>query len=307
VGAVRTTRQTPNVSRPLDCDGAEGTIELECSDERRLSGRWRSGKQCGAGYGTGSDQQGNGFYLAYGMSRETAGLMAREAIAELADRPALPNADEERAAAGIRSGTAFFVSEAGHLVTNYHVIAGAERIQVVLDGEELLTAELVAEDEANDLAVLRVPAIRPVLHVRRRPALAKGQQVFTLGYPLLGLQGREQKATFGRINSLTGLRGDERYAQVDVPIQPGNSGGPLLNTAGEVVGVMTAMLSQQAAFETAGVLPQNVNYALKSGVLHQLLRSAVGADLPEPETLADRGFEALISASQDSVVIVLAE
>ncbi len=308
VGPVRTTRETPNVSRPVDCDGAEGVIELECSDDRLLLGRWTSGKQCGAGYGVGRDQHGNVFRLAYGMSPETADVMKREAMAELRDRPRLPAVGKAAAHGGVRSGTAFFVSSEGHLVTSHHVVANAERIQIVLDGAELLTAELVAEDEDHDLAVLQVPAIRPVLSVRRRHELAKGQDVFTLGYPLLGLQGREQKATFGRVNALTGLQGDESYAQIDVPIQPGNSGGPLLNTRGEVVGVVTAMLSQAAAYEAAGVLPQNVNYALKSDVLHALLRATLGPErVPEPPGSDPLGFEALIARSQDSVVIVLAE
>ena len=188
------------------------------------------------------------------------------------------------------------------------MVAGAKRIQVVLDGSELLVAERVADDEKNDLVVLRIDAIRPVLPIRRAHGLDKGEAVFALGYPLIGLQGREQKATFGRVNALTGLRGDERYTQVDVPIQPGNSGGPLLNRRGEVVGVVTAMLSQQATLEAAGVLPQNVNYALKSDLLHDLLRSTIGAEqLSATPEVGRKSFEELIRQSQDSVVIVLAE
>jgi len=303
VGPVRTTRSAPEAVPGTDCEGVEGILQLECSDERQMRANWTSGRVCGAGYGLGQDQHGNLFRMAYGMSPETARVMTSEAMAELSQRPALPHGTER----GVQSGTGFFVTPQGHVVTNQHVIAGSSRVQVVIGDDEVVDAEVLAEDERNDLALLRVDAFRPSLAVRRSHGLERGEQVFTLGYPLLLLQGREQKATFGRVNALTGPRDDARFAQIDVPVQPGNSGGPLLDTRGQVVGVITAMLSQAATFDTAGVLPQSVNYALKSDVVHEMLRAALGAgQLADASEDVERPFSELIERTQDAVVIVLA-
>lgn len=93
----------------------------------------------------------------------------------------------------------------------------------------------------------------------------------TLGYPLVALQGQSQKASFGRVNSLSGIQDDIRFIQIDVPVQPGNSGGPLLDNEGNVVGVVTATLNQLVTLRESGTLPQNVNYAVKSDYVIPLL------------------------------------
>jgi hypothetical protein len=308
VGPTQLIEIPPEADPPRLCEGMRGLFPLRCNDGRLLQGVWRSEARCGVGYGDGRDSQGNGFRAAYGMDAETARVMVREALADLASRPPLPSQSAVGTTRGLRSGTAFFVTPEGHLVTNHHVVDGAERIQVALDGSELLDVSVVDTDPRNDLAVLKVQAIRMPLPVRRAHDLVKGEQVFTLGYPLLEFQGREQKATFGRVNALTGIAGDDRFAQIDVPIQPGSSGGPLLNTRGEVVGVVTAMLNQQLAMQSAGVVPQNVNYALKSDVLHDLLRYNLGPDWSEGIPVGATGaLEDLVRRAEESVVIVLAE
>ena len=90
-----------------------------------------------------------------------------------------------------------------------------------------------------------------------------GEDIAVVGYPNITLQGNELKATFGNINSSSGIKGDKRYYQIDAPMQPGNSGGPVLNMKGGVIGIATASLNQGAALKTTGALAQNVNYAIK--------------------------------------------
>jgi S1-C subfamily serine protease len=91
-----------------------------------------------------------------------------------------------------------------------------------------------------------------------------GQDVFTVGYPNPGLQGVSAKYTKGTISSLTGFKDDLRLYQISIPIQPGNSGGALLDEHGNALGVVMAMLNAKTTFQVSGSLPQNVNYAVKS-------------------------------------------
>lgn len=95
-------------------------------------------------------------------------------------------------------------------------------------------------------------------------------------YPNPGLQGQEPKFTAGQINALSGAGDDAGLYQISVPVQPGNSGGPLLDERGQVVGVIVAKLSVAAAVETSGSLPENVNYAIKGSVLWAFLESVPG-------------------------------
>jgi S1-C subfamily serine protease len=320
VGQVRCVGQAnqrivpPSAEPPLRCDGVRGDAMLTCSDGREIALEWMAGAKCGKGYGKGIDAHGHAFHMAYGGTPERAEAIAREALADVHDKPPLPPVAGPQSARGqprVSTGTAFFVSWEGVLVTNHHVVGRAKRVQVKLDDGDLVEAKVLALDEKNDLALLKVDAIRTPLHVRDANALSRGQKVFTLGYPLVSLQGQEQKATFGQVNALSGYQDDKRFAQIDVPIQPGNSGGPLINERGEVVGVVTSMLHPMATMQVAGVVPQNVNYALKSDLASDLLQRTAGHGVmtlePEPTGAGASDVGDLIENVEDSVVLVVAQ
>lgn len=300
----------PDAVAGVRCDGMRGESRLTCSDGNVFTTEFWTEETCLAGYGTGQDRFGHTLHSVFGGSRTRAETAVREALKGLAHNPMLPSPEDasEHAGRGLSTGTGFFVSWDGHLVTNHHVVRAASRVQVRLDDGQLLEAEIVTADKHNDLALLRVDAIREPIPLRRDHGLSKGQEVFALGYPLVTLQGQEVKANFGRVNALSGVRGDERFAQIDVPIQPGNSGGPLVNQRGEVVGVVTSMLHPFAVLSVSGVLPQNVNYALKSDLAHEMIRFELGSRWrPADETRGDDSFDRLISRLESSVVIVVAE
>lgn len=175
---------------------------------------------------------------------------------------------------GTSSGTGFFVSADGYIVSNYHVVADATQVEVRDVNGKVHSARIISVDTSNDVALLKIDAESVPLAVTHTATVKKGNEVFTLGYPVVGIQGQEQKATFGRINALSGIKGDIRYFQMDVPIQPGNSGGPLISDQGMVIAVVTASLNEINVLKATGALPQNVNYAVKSEYFTPLLQFA---------------------------------
>lgn len=181
-----------------------------------------------------------------------------------------PGATPGPAYAMASSGTGFLVTNTGLIVTNHHVVEGATNIVVEANGAEV-TATVVARDPANDIAIIRAAVTGTPLALGSASGALRGEEVMTLGYPLVEIQGEGQKAAFGRINALSGLADDIRYMQIDVPVQPGNSGGPLLNEHGVVIGLVSATVDQGVVLRASGTLAQNVNYALKADYILPLI------------------------------------
>ncbi len=170
-------------------------------------------------------------------------------------------------------GTGFFVSGNGDMVTSYHVVDGAKKIVVFLPDGTSLPATVVKASAATDLAVLRINRSTPQYLTLGAAGRSKpGDRVFTFGFPVLDLLGAEPKFTDGAISSLSGIGNEAAFAQISVPIQPGNSGGPLVNERGEVVGVIAAAAAIEPFMETAGTLPQNVNWAVRAEYLAPLIQ-----------------------------------
>ena len=128
----------------------------------------------------------------------------------------------------------------------------------------------------------------------------------TVGFPTIGLQRFAPKLAKGKIASLSGAGDDARYSQISVPVQPGNSGGALVDERGNVVGVVSAKLSARAALSTSGTLPENVNYAAKSSFLLGFLESVpeVSAKLKEPNT-KERKSEDVVKSDEQAAALVL--
>ncbi len=171
------------------------------------------------------------------------------------------------------SGSGFFVNERGYIATNYHVVDGATTIEVafIRDGEtEKYPAAVVLSDKQNDLSIIKIEHsdFRPMPSIPYNfttNVKDTGSEVFTLGYPIADVMGEEVKFTDGKISSKTGIQGDITVYQISVPIQPGNSGGPLFDTYGNLVGITSSGLNRDY-FKS-----ENVNYAIKSSYLKSLI------------------------------------
>jgi S1-C subfamily serine protease len=165
---------------------------------------------------------------------------------------------------------------------------------------------VVKVDSANDLALLKAEGRFAPLPVIASRAVRLGHTVATVGFPNVSLQGFSPKLAKGEIAALSGAQDNSRYLQVSVPVQPGNSGGALVDERGNVVGVISAKLNAATALATSGALPENVNYALKSTFLLSFLESVpeVVAKLREPDN-RDRKFEDVVKSAEQAAALVL--
>jgi uncharacterized protein YkwD len=172
------------------------------------------------------------------------------------------------------TGSGVVVGTRGEILTNSHVVESCERIIVRLPSKELQAAALVARDKKNDLAVVRINNLSlSVAAFRAGGAVRAGDAVVALGYPLSGLLATTANLTVGNVSALAGLGDDSRYLQISAPVQPGNSGGPLLDASAHLVGIVTSKLNAAGVALVTGDIPQNVNFALKAEVARTFLES----------------------------------
>lgn len=206
------------------------------------------------------------------------------------------------------SGTGFVITKSGHIVTNYHVVERASRITVRDSADNRFQARLVLSDAANDIAILKIEGSKhPPLPIRTSSQARKGQTVFTIGFPNATIQGFESKVTEGIISSLSGIGGEPNSFQISVPIQPGNSGGPLIDLSGSVVGITASKLSSISMLNRSGVVPENVNYAIKSNYLIELLSTNESIRTKIVTATSDRPLTLpkLVSRAEESVVLIV--
>jgi S1-C subfamily serine protease len=175
-----------------------------------------------------------------------------------------------------QTGTGFVVSSNGHVVTNQHVVDGCVGdIQGNLTGEAPVKLRLVSSDETNDLALLQASGPFKDVATIKDKAIHSGDSIVAIGYPFHGLLTSDFTVTTGIVSSLSGILNDTRYLQISAAIQPGNSGGPLLASSGEVVGVVAAKLNALRFAKATGEIPENINFAIKTGALRDFLDNSV--------------------------------
>jgi S1-C subfamily serine protease len=174
----------------------------------------------------------------------------------------------------VSGGTGFLFSTKDYIITNWHVVKGAGSILAKFTNGETVEAKVVAKDIRSDIAVLKLEKAPPLsatqIKLGDSSQARMGEKIFTIGYPASKIMGEKPKYSEGVINAMTGLKDDPAFFQVSVPVQPGNSGGPLFNEQGEVIGITTASLSS-LAMDAMGAIAQNVNYAIKSSFVKNLL------------------------------------
>lgn len=184
-------------------------------------------------------------------------------------RPLAPTSPKPQRA-GI--GTAFAINGAGEFLTNYHVVKSCTTAPRLRIAGEWQDGRAIVSDERNDLAVVRVQSANavPALRFRDGSSIRRADPVVVVGFPYAGLLTQSAQVTTGAISALAGIHDDSRYLQLTAPVQPGSSGGPLLDSSGNVVGIVSSKLDTMAAAEWTGTsgliltLPENINFATKN-------------------------------------------
>ncbi|WP_456637926.1 S1C family serine protease [Bradyrhizobium sp. USDA 10063] len=232
----------------------------------------------------------------------------KQAAAPSTAAPAQPSAVPPKQAKSVnKTGTGFVVSGSGHIVTNNHVISGCDEINGNLGGEAPIKLRLVSSDETNDLALLQAPSPFKEIATIREFSVHTGDGVIAIGYPYHGLLTSDFTVTTGIVSSMSGMFNDTRFLQISAAVQPGNSGGPLLDFTGALVGVVSGKLDAIKVAQATGNIPENINFAIKTGALKDFLdNSAVAYRVttqrdPNKETAeiakAARGYTLLISCT----------
>lgn len=189
-----------------------------------------------------------------------------------------PNVNVSNEAKSTSSG--FLISENGLIVTNYHAVENSNTIEILFPNfKKNYFATIKIKDAKNDIVILELKDFtysnifnEPIPFILTDANKTKiGEEVFTLGFPLGDILGTNSRLSTGRINSQYGLQDDPRLFQISNPLQPGNSGGPLFNGKGELIGVVVSSLNAKYFYDNIGIIPQNVNFAIKSTYLLNLL------------------------------------
>lgn len=208
-------------------------------------------------------------YLVAGRTKMSAERLIIKLPEDNGTEPSLSPEDKNISA----SGSGLLLSGNGYIITNHHVIQDAKTIivDVYNDGsQKSYKAKLIAQDPANDLAVIKISdtlfhSSYPINYKLKGEGLPEiGSSAYTIGYPMaLSGMGKEPKFSDGRISSKTGYNNDINSFQTTIPVQPGNSGGPVFNDRGELIGLINARISNA----------DNVSYAIKLNYIKSLLET----------------------------------
>ena len=171
------------------------------------------------------------------------------------------------------TGTGFVVTREGYVITNFHVVDGCTALFTERPGQRQAFSS-VASDPKTDLALLKLARSgEPFATFRAGRGPGLGESVLAAGFPLRGILASTLNVTAGNISALAGIGDDATEYQITAPVQPGNSGGPLFDQSGNVVGIVVAKLDALQVAKWTGDVPQNVNFAIKSSIVQSFLHA----------------------------------
>jgi len=218
------------------------------------------------------------------------------------------------------SGSGFFVSKIGHVITNAHVVQSCNKVTIGDSANKQVPAEVVNTDKSNDLALLKLSTLEMAsaesksliqkLGIVVVPLASKGllrsedvrlgEKILVAGYPFGDAFSNSIKVTTGVVSSIRGVGDDSGQFQLDAAVQPGNSGGPIYDSSGNIVGVVISQLNKR----TFGSLVENVNFGVKASTVRQFLVSS-GLSSKKSEQTEEKSTEQLAEIAQNQALMVM--
>ncbi len=301
--------------RPNEGDAARPPEDGDSDRRRRVAALQRDLARLGYDPGPADGATGPKTRAAIRAFQAVAGLPVDGRVSEKLEsavgaalrrigRAAAGSPPPRRALKKASTGSGFRVSAGGHILTNAHVVRGCTEVRVPPSpGAAAQRVAVAARDKASDLALLRGPAGAPFARFRAGRGVRPGARVVVAGYPLRGVLAAGVNISAGTVAALAGPGNDRRLIQITAPVQPGNSGGPVLDAAGNVAGVVVAKLNAIRIARATGDIPQNVNFAVSAGTARAFLDSegvayetapSGTARAPEDVAAATKGFTVLV-------------
>ncbi len=222
------------------------------------------------------------------------------------------------------TGSGFFVSKMGHVITNAHVVKGCKKLTVGDNANKQVPAEIVNIDGSNDLALLKLSSLEMAsaeskfliqkLSIAVVPLASKGllrsedvrlgEKVLVAGYPYGDVFSNTIKVTSGIVSATRGAGDDTGQFQLDAAVQPGNSGGPIYDSGGNIVGVVISQLDKLKMAKAIGSMPENVNFGIKASTVKQFLISS-GLPSKKAEQTEEKSTEQLAEIAQNQALMVM--
>jgi S1-C subfamily serine protease len=195
------------------------------------------------------------------LSKEMLRLILPRVNAALKNHPPISPRTSSPSLEGDKYGTGFYVSGDGHIITNSHLVEGCKTIETA----DHIVLNIIEYNKEIDVALLQAKSFKPPSYATFRQNNAViGESVIVFGFPLPGILSKSGNLTTGVVSATSGVGNNQRNIQISAPVQPGNSGGPLLDQSGYVIGVVVSKLNAVKVAGITGDLAQNVNFAIKS-------------------------------------------
>jgi S1-C subfamily serine protease len=172
----------------------------------------------------------------------------------------------------IGSGSGFYINNKGYALTNNHVVEICEQVITIAEGRKILFY-VVATDKVNDIGLLKSIEKNSNYLVINKKGAKLGEDVIAVGFPLSSRLSDSVKITKGVVSSLSGMKNNSAQIQIDAALQPGNSGGPIINENGNVVGIASASLNKLLMIAETETIPENVNFAVSSPAIVNFLKT----------------------------------
>jgi len=222
------------------------------------------------------------------------------------------------------TGSGFFVSKMGHVITNAHVVKNCKKVTIGDNANKQVPAELINTDRSNDLALLKLSTLEMAsaesksliqkLGIVVVPLASKGllrsedvklgEKVLVAGYPFGDVFSNTIKVTSGIVSATRGAGDDSGQFQLDAAVQPGNSGGPIYDSGGNIVGVVVSQLDKRMMEKAIGSMPENVNFGIKASTVRQFLTSS-GLPSKKSERTEEKSTEQLAEIAQNQALMVM--